>query len=97
MPRQQWPPPVPCLPTLHFPSPPFPISAYAVSKTALLGLVKGLAAELGPSGITVNGVAPGIVPTKFSAALVADAKLEQAQVSRLAFNPVACCLGVGST
>jgi dehydrogenase/reductase SDR family protein 4 len=48
---------------------------YAVSKTALLGLTKGLAAELGPDGITVNCVAPGIVPTKFSAALVADSKL----------------------
>jgi NAD(P)-dependent dehydrogenase (short-subunit alcohol dehydrogenase family) len=48
---------------------------YAVSKTALLGLTKGLAAELGPDGITVNCVAPGIVPTKFSAALVADKEL----------------------
>lgn len=48
---------------------------YAVSKTALLGLTKGLAAELGPEGITVNCVAPGIVPTKFSAALVADPEL----------------------
>lgn len=48
---------------------------YAVSKTALLGLTKGLAAELGPDGITVNCVAPGIVPTKFSAALVANPEL----------------------
>ena len=123
------------------PRPPFPIAYYAVSKTALLGLVKGLAAEMGPAGIRVNGVvratrrgvrrvqwlavcahgggcagvglrcgscaalnghmaqecqtpalnrfsppftpllkAPGIVPTKFSAALVADAALERAQV-----------------
>lgn len=55
--------------------PPAPIAMYAVSKTALLGLTKGLAAELGPEGITVNCVAPGIVPTKFSAALVADPEL----------------------
>eukprot|EP00882_Tetradesmus_deserticola_P004558 GHRQ01004805.1.p1 GENE.GHRQ01004805.1~~GHRQ01004805.1.p1 ORF type:complete len:172 (+),score=96.63 GHRQ01004805.1:897-1412(+) len=57
-----------------------PIAMYAVSKTALLGLTKGLAAELGPDGITVNCVAPGIVPTKFSAALVADKQLERAQI-----------------
>eukprot|EP00775_Hariotina_reticulata_P012268 gene12268-12406_t len=60
--------------------PPAPIAMYAVSKTALLGLTKGLAAELGPEGITVNCVAPGVVPTKFSAALVASSELEQAQI-----------------
>lgn len=36
---------------------------------------KGLAAELGPRGIRVNCVAPGIVPTKFSAALVETPEL----------------------
>ncbi|KIY99416.1 dehydrogenase/reductase SDR familymember 4 [Monoraphidium neglectum] len=61
-------------------NPPFPIGFYAVSKTALLGLVKGLAAEMGAAGVRVNGVAPGIVPTKFSQALVADPALEQAQI-----------------
>ncbi|KAI8475439.1 MAG: hypothetical protein J3K34DRAFT_404955 [Monoraphidium minutum] len=67
-------------------SPPFPIAAYAVSKTALLGLVKGLAAEMGPAGIRVNGVAPGIVPTKFSQALVADPALEAAQIEATALK-----------
>lgn len=41
-----------------------PARRYAVSKTALLGLTKALAEELGPDGIRVNCVAPGIVPTK---------------------------------
>lgn len=48
---------------------------YAVSKTALLGLTKGLAAELGPQGVRVNAIAPGIVPTKFAAALVESPEL----------------------
>ena len=63
--------------------PQFPISFYAVSKTTLLGLVKGLAGELGPShGIRVNGIAPGIVPTKFAAALVSDPELERRQIDQ---------------
>jgi len=55
-----------------------PIAMYAVSKTALLGLTKALAEELGHEGITVNCIAPGIVPTKFAAALVASPELEEA-------------------
>ncbi|MBP0592265.1 SDR family oxidoreductase [Paraburkholderia sp. LEh10] len=43
---------------------PFPgASAYAMSKSALLGLVQGLARDLGPKGITVNNVQPGPVNT----------------------------------
>ncbi|MES2098848.1 MAG: SDR family oxidoreductase [Pseudomonadota bacterium] len=38
-------------------------SVYAMSKSALVGLVKGLARDLGPRGITVNNVAPGPVDT----------------------------------
>lgn len=36
-----------------------PLAIYAVSKTAVVGLTKALAVELGPSGIRVNCVAPG--------------------------------------
>jgi NAD(P)-dependent dehydrogenase (short-subunit alcohol dehydrogenase family) len=36
-------------------------SAYASSKWALIGLTKSLAMELGPEGICVNAVLPGIV------------------------------------
>jgi 3-oxoacyl-[acyl-carrier protein] reductase len=43
---------------------PFPGgSAYAMSKSALKGLVQGLARDLGPKGITVNNVQPGPVNT----------------------------------
>lgn len=36
---------------------------YAATKAALIGLVKGLARDLGPRGITVNNVCPGPVDT----------------------------------
>ncbi|MBV6760222.1 SDR family NAD(P)-dependent oxidoreductase [Rhodococcus opacus] len=36
--------------------------AYTTSKHAMNGIIKSLALELGPSGITVNAVAPGSVP-----------------------------------
>jgi 3-oxoacyl-[acyl-carrier protein] reductase len=36
-------------------------TSYAASKAGLLGLINSLAVELGPAGITVNGVAPGVI------------------------------------
>jgi 3-oxoacyl-[acyl-carrier protein] reductase len=38
-------------------------AAYAMSKSALSGLTRGLARDLGPRGITVNNVQPGPVDT----------------------------------
>jgi len=39
------------------------IHGYGTAKAAQIGLVRQLAAELGPHGITVNSVAPGFMPT----------------------------------
>lgn len=39
------------------------LSAYTAAKAGVAGLVRALAAELGPLGITVNGVAPGSTRT----------------------------------
>lgn len=36
---------------------------YSSSKAALIGMTKALAKELGPSGITVNCIAPGVINT----------------------------------
>ncbi|MDD0975391.1 3-oxoacyl-ACP reductase family protein [Pseudomonas fontis] len=41
---------------------------YAMSKSALVGLVRGLARDLGPRGITINNVQPGPVDTDMNPA-----------------------------
>jgi 3-oxoacyl-[acyl-carrier protein] reductase len=50
-------------------------SVYAMFKSALVGLVKGLARDLGPRGITVNNVHPGPTDTEMNPATGAFAKL----------------------
>lgn len=43
--------------------------AYSASKGAVIAMTKALAKELGPSGITVNCVAPGVITTEMNAHL----------------------------
>jgi len=48
---------------------PFPGGGvYAMSKSALQGLVQGLSRDLGPRGITINNVQPGPVDTEMNPA-----------------------------
>ena len=49
---------------------------YSASKAGLRGLTMALAKELGPSGITVNCVEPGVIDTEMNAALDEDVRRE---------------------
>jgi len=54
---------------------------YAMSKAALVGLVKGLARDLGPRGITINNVQPGPVDTDMNPATSDFAKMLMQQMA----------------
>lgn len=47
---------------------------YSTTKAGIIGLTKALAKEVGPSGIQVNCIAPGVIDTEMNAALSEEDK-----------------------
>lgn len=61
-------------------------AAYASSKGAILALTKNAARMLGPKGIAVNTVAPGVIETPFVAGPLAEAGTRQRLEGLTSFN-----------
>ncbi len=55
---------------------------YAMTKAAVVSMTQTLAVELGPSGIRVNAIAPGLVDTRFASALTGNPDLVARVVAR---------------
>ena len=59
------------------------LGLYSVSKAALVSLTKVMAREWGPAGIRANVICPGLIQTKFSAALWQNEKLVECLTKEL--------------
>ncbi len=70
-------------------------TAYCASKHALLGVVKCVAHELAPRGITVNAVCPGWVDTPMAAADVERAAAERGRTAGAVRAEIAATIPIG--
>ena len=61
-------------------------AAYSATKGAIIALTKALAKELGPSGVRVNCVAPGVILTDMCASVDPEVLAEMAQETPVGRN-----------
>lgn len=64
-------------------------AAYSATKGAVIALTKALAQELGPSGIRVNCIAPGVIETDMCAGVSKDTMAQLAHESLVGRNGTA--------
>jgi len=55
---------------------------YGMTKAAVVSMTKTLAMELGASGVRVNAIAPGLVETRFAAAIVGNKDIVDRELAR---------------
>jgi glucose 1-dehydrogenase len=66
---------------------PFPhFASYCVSKGGMKMMMRNLAIELAPIGITVNNIAPGAIETPINAKLLNDPALHRTLLANIPLN-----------
>ena len=59
------------------------IAHYAASKGGVVAMVEDLAIELGPKGININAIGPGIIESDMTAGMLSDEKIKAGFLQRI--------------
>jgi NAD(P)-dependent dehydrogenase (short-subunit alcohol dehydrogenase family) len=62
---------------------------YSITKAAIISMTKSFAKEMGPHGIRVNGLLPGLTDTKFAAALTQNESMKEGIMPHIPMSRVA--------